>query len=78
MFKQIWTDSQHDTFRACQTTFTKWLDGPEGLRTPRTWSTVIKVLKEAGFGQLADDLKEVLDLLEKHSGNITHQSFFHT
>ena len=71
MIEQIWTDSKHDTFRACQTIFTKWLDGLEGLRTPRTWDTVIKALKEADLGQLADDLKKVL--LVKHSGNIDHE-----
>ena len=69
MIAQIRTDCQHDTYQACQKTFTEWLGGKEGLRTPIAWSTVIRALKEAGLGQLADDLKDILDLFEKHSGN---------
>ena len=57
---QIWTESQNNTERACCSVFGQWLDGKEGLRTPRTWRTVIKVLRESDLGQLADDLKEVL------------------
>ena len=66
MIAQIRTDNQHNTFQACQSTFTEWLGGKEGLRTPRTWSTVIAAIKEADLGQLADNLKEIL--LEKQSG----------
>lgn len=57
---QIWKDSQNNTLWACWRVFTKWLEGKEGLRTPRTWDTVIIALKEADFGQLADDLGEAL------------------
>ena len=65
---QIRTDCQHDTFQACQKTFTEWLGGKEGLRTPIAWSTVIKVLEEADLCQPAKDLKEILFLFEKDSG----------
>ena len=58
MIAQIRTDSQ-DTFQACQSVFSKWLNGKEGLREPITWSTVVQVLAEADLGQLADDLKDV-------------------
>ena len=57
---QIWTDSQHTTSQACQSVFNEWLEGKEGLRTPVTWDTVIKALKETGLGQLADDLRAAL------------------
>lgn len=60
MISQIRTESQSDGLRACQSVFSQWLDGKEGLHKPRTWSTVIEVLKEAHLGQLADDLKEAL------------------
>ena len=57
MISQIWSKSGSDQYSACQNTFSGWLAGKEGLRTPRTWDTV---LKEADLGQLADDLNEVL------------------
>jgi hypothetical protein len=57
---QIWTDSQHNQLRACRNVFNEWLSGKEGLRTPRKWSTVIEVLKEAHLGQLADELRDIL------------------
>lgn len=60
MISQIWTESQNVQLRACQSLFTQWLDGKEGLRTPITWSTVIEILKEANLVKLADDLKKVL------------------
>lgn len=60
MISQIRTESQGDGLRACQSIFSQWLDGKEGLRTPRTWSTIIEVLKEAHLCQLASDLKEAL------------------
>ena len=42
--------------------FIKWLDGDDEneLRVPRTWETVIDVLKEAGLGQLAKNLEATL------------------
>ena len=52
LISQIQIESQNNEFRACQSAFTQWLDGKEGLRTPRTWSPVIDVLKEAHLGQL--------------------------
>ena len=60
MISQIRMDCQTNAFRACQSVFSQWLDGKEGLRTPRTWGTVIDALKEADYGQLAEDLKEAI------------------
>ena len=57
---QIRTESQHNQLSACRNVFNEWLSGKEGLRTPRTWSTVIQALQEAHLGQLADELKDVL------------------
>ena len=44
---------------ACHTMFIEWLEGKG--RTPTTWETVIQALNEARQGELAKDLKEVLD-----------------
>ena len=60
MIAQVWTESQNDQLRACRSVFTQWLDGLEKLRTPRTWQTVMDVLREAGLCQLANDLEEAL------------------
>ena len=57
---QIRTESQQNQLSACRNVFIEWLSGKEGLRTPRTWSTVIQALQEAHLGQLADELKDVL------------------
>ena len=57
---QISQNSHEDTNQACSTMFSKWLEGENELRTPRTWETVIKALKEAELGQLAEDLETVL------------------
>ena len=60
MISQVRTESQSDQLRACQSLFTQWLNGKEGLRTPVTWRTVIEVLEEADLTILAGDLKTVL------------------
>ena len=60
MISQIRTESQNNEFHACQSVFSKWLDGKKGLRQPRTWGTVIDILKEADLCQLAEDLEQVL------------------
>jgi hypothetical protein len=78
---QIGMECPYNAFKACQSTFSEWLDGKEGLRTPTAWTTVITALKEAGLGRLAGDLEEVLLCLEEDSGNINHEythMYFHT
>ena len=40
--------------------FNVWLGGKEGLREPKTWVTVVSVLKEADLGTLAGELNSVL------------------
>ena len=57
MISQIRNDSQNNMQGACRNVFIKWLEGENGLREPRTWDTVIEVLKEAGLGQLAKDVE---------------------
>ena len=57
---QIRNDSQNNMQGACRSVFIKWIEGESGLRGPRTWDTVIKILREAGLGQLAEDLEIVL------------------
>ena len=50
-----------DVNQACTTMFVKWLEGDaEELLVPRTWETVIKVLNEAGLGDLAENLEAIL------------------
>ena len=63
---QIQNDSGQNSYQACQSVFSEWLDGKEGLRLPRTWVTVIAALGEAGLGQLAEKLEEVLLLSGTH------------
>ena len=58
---QIGTASQNNQLRACQSVFTQWLDGTQGLRTPRTWNTIIEVLKEADLCTLAENLRAILE-----------------
>ena len=45
---------------ACRSVFIDWLGGIKHLREPRTWRTVIKVLKEADLSELATKLEEFL------------------
>ena len=59
MISEISKDSS-DMNQACRTMFVKWLDGDDELRVPRTWETVIKVLREAGLSQLAKNLEATL------------------
>ena len=42
-----------------RTVFSMWLDA-EGLREPKTWATVVDVLKEAELGDLSDELNSSL------------------
>ena len=46
---------------ACHTMFAEWLEGKG--RTPTTWETILQALNEAKQGELAKDLKEVLDTI---------------
>ena len=59
MIGSIRRDS-HSTDQACTTVFGMWLESLEGLREPRTWDTVVKVLKDASLGALAAELDSVL------------------
>lgn len=69
MIIQTKHDNQ-DMHGACRQVFIKWLNGENGLREPRTWDTVIEVLKEASLGQLAQDLEIVLS--KNSSGKYEH------
>ena len=66
MITQIFNESQNYMQRACRITFTKWLEGMSGLREPKTWGTVIEVLKEADLGQLAKDLETLTCKCERY------------
>ena len=59
MINQISRDSGN-VQQACWNVFSKWLSGIDGLREPRTWNTVVKALKEADLGQLAEKLETAL------------------
>lgn len=43
---------------ACQAVFSDWLGGCG--REPRTWSTIIKALNEAHFGEVAGKLNNIV------------------
>ena len=60
MIKSVQRDSHYLTEQACVALFSMWLEGKEGLRQPRTWGTIIKVLKESDLGELSEELDSVL------------------
>ena len=45
---------------ACRSVFSEWLEG--NGRRPTIWQTLIEVLKEADFSEIASDLEDVLKL----------------
>ena len=53
-------DNSQSVEGACRAVFIDWLGGMEQLREPKTWRTVIKVLKEADMSELAIRLEDVL------------------
>ena len=53
-------DTQYQVEDACRMVFNVWLGGKEGLREPKTWATVVSVLREADLGTLAGELNSVL------------------
>lgn len=48
---------------ACFEIFVRWLNGEHDLRTPITWMTLIKCLKEARLDRTADKLQQLLQKL---------------
>ena len=53
-------DAHFQVEESCRTVFNVWLGGKEGLREPKTWATVVAVLKEADLGTLSEELNSVL------------------
>ena len=45
---------------ACLKMFMRWLDGEHDLVQPCTWDTLIKCLRRAAFGDVANSLREIL------------------
>ena len=60
MIGAIRRDTHYQVEQACTTVFNVWLGGKEGLREPKTWATVVAVLKEANLTQLASELNSIL------------------
>ena len=50
--QSIKKSSFYQTTDACKAIFNEWLNGREGLREPRTWATVVEILKEADLSTL--------------------------
>ena len=54
---------ERDTFYrnedACLEMFTKWLDGGHDLRTPVTWATLVRCLREIMMTKVADKVRGV-------------------
>ena len=57
--KTIGKDYRGSMEEACQEMFMRWLDGEHDLQ-PCTWDTLIKCLRRAAFGSVADSLREIL------------------
>ena len=55
---RIKKDNPLQSFEACQTVFSEWLNGKG--RKPTCWGTLIEALKEADLSELAADLEVVL------------------
>ena len=60
MIDEISENNPKDVQGSCKSVFSKWLKGTKGLREPRTWRTVVDVLHEAGLGELAKSLEEIM------------------
>ena len=60
MIGAIRRDTHFQAEDACRTVFMIWLGGKEGLREPKTWATVVSVLKEADLGKLSGELNSIL------------------
>ena len=57
--QRIDTDNSKSCIDACRTVFIEWLKGKG--RMPITWETLINVLKEAGFSEIASDLEHLFN-----------------
>ena len=60
MMDVVETNAHFRAEEACRSVFSIWLGGREGLREPKTWATVVNVLKEVDLGVLSDDLNSIL------------------
>ena len=58
----IETGQQKDPVKCCERLMSKWLDGFVNNRDsrPKTWSTLIDVLKDARLGDLADKIEAIV------------------
>jgi len=56
--RSITRDSSNEVETACKNMLSKWLLGEH--RTPVTWGTVVKCLRECQFRTLADVLEHIL------------------
>ncbi len=56
--ERIKRDNHHLAIPSCRTMFAEWLAGE--VRQPVNWVTLIKVLEEAEFSELASNLQVVL------------------
>ena len=57
--RRIERDCHYMTMHACRSVLMEWLEGKG--RTPTTWDTLIKALREAELSLVARDLEVVLD-----------------
>ena len=58
--ESIKRSTHHQTEPACEAVFSRWLEGKNGTRGPRTWSTIVEILSEADLGTLAEELNSAL------------------
>jgi hypothetical protein len=58
--ERIKRDNHYQTTPSCRTMFGEWIDGKGEIRQPINWKTLVTVLKEAEFSELASDLQDLV------------------
>ena len=61
MIEIVNRDMFHKTENSCRELLRRWLEGQGGTRQPVNWATLIESLIDAGFFDVADDLREVVE-----------------
>ena len=57
--KVISKDNQSQA-ECCQCMLSKWLDGQNNDNRPRTWETLLHVIKAARWGELAEGIQDIV------------------
>ena len=49
-----------DAAKCCRKLLSRWLNGYNTDSRPKTWQTLLEVLRDARLGELADELEDIL------------------